>query len=204
MPGAYVRTPEIRERCRLAQVGKIISDETRKKISASAIARGARPPINRGADAHNWKGGKPKCVDCGKTLSMYGYTRCGSCARKGDLNPYKQKVMKENGAIGIYDKIKSAIRNSYQYRQWRSDVFTRDGFACQNCGKHGYRLEAHHILSVTAVIRQDNISTISDAFANARLFDINNGVTLCESCHSLTDNYKGRNHALLKDIQKGV
>lgn len=29
-----------------------------------------------------WKGGKPKCIDCGKTLSAYNYTRCIKCARK--------------------------------------------------------------------------------------------------------------------------
>ena len=30
-----------------------------------------------------WKGGKPKCVDCGKLLSEYKCVRCKSCAIKG-------------------------------------------------------------------------------------------------------------------------
>jgi hypothetical protein len=31
---------------------------------------------------HSWKGGKPKCVDCGKSLSAYGCIRCKKCRNK--------------------------------------------------------------------------------------------------------------------------
>lgn len=147
---------------------------------------------------NNWRGGMPKCIDCGKELSSRYYTRCKSCARKGPLNPYHQKVIKEHGELKRFDKIKRVVRNSYKYRQGRSDVYTRDNFICQNCFQKG-RLEAHHIVSLAHIIRQEKIETIVGAFNCERLFDINNGITLCQECHSLTKNYKGRNHKLLKE-----
>ena len=69
---------------------------------------------------------------------------------------------------------------SRAYKDWRTKVFTRDKYICQQCGVSGNKkyLTAHHIKS----------------FANypKLRFDVNNGKTLCEDCHKLTDNYKGR------------
>ena len=54
----------------------------------------------------------------------------------------------------------------------------RDQFKCQGCGQVGGYLTAHHIKSFAH-------------FPELR-FKIENGITLCEECHSKTDNYKGR------------
>ena len=35
--------------------------------------------IHRGSNHHGWKGGLPKCIDCGKELSSYSCTRCVKC-----------------------------------------------------------------------------------------------------------------------------
>jgi len=35
-----------------------------------------------GSNNCNWKGGLPKCIDCGKKLSTYTATRCKKCANK--------------------------------------------------------------------------------------------------------------------------
>jgi len=40
-----------------------------------------------GKDNPRWKGGKPKCIDCGKKITFYAQ-RCKSC---GQLNRYKRK-----------------------------------------------------------------------------------------------------------------
>lgn len=61
-------------------------------------------------------------------------------------------------------------RNSYKYGLWRKSIFKRDNYTCQCCGKKGGKLNAHHI---------ENFADNEDL-----RFDINNGITLCEECHS--------------------
>lgn len=75
--------------------------------------------------------------------------------------------------------------NTVEYKQWVSDVFFRDNWTCQTCGIRGTYLQAHHIKSWAH-------------YPDLR-FDVNNGVTLCVSCHKLTDNYKGRN---IKNLER--
>lgn len=61
-------------------------------------------------------------------------------------------------------------RFSARYKQWRYDVFVRDKFTCQKCGDNrGGNLCAHHI------------KPFAD-FPELR-FELNNGLTLCTSCH---------------------
>lgn len=69
----------------------------------------------------------------------------------------------ENNGIGETAK----KRNNYKYRKWRESVLQRDG-ACVKCGeKDG--LVAHHIMPF--------------ALYPTLRTDVNNGLTLCSSCH---------------------
>lgn len=76
-----------------------------------------------------------------------------------------------------------AARNSNAYREWREKVFIRDNYTCVFCGARSGKgkpvyIEADHIIpfSISKELR----------------FNIDNGRTLCKSCHRLTDTYGNR------------
>lgn len=61
-------------------------------------------------------------------------------------------------------------RDMYQQSQWRKKVYARDGYTCQKCGDDsGGNLNAHHIIPHC----RDKESA----------WDIDNGITLCATCH---------------------
>ncbi len=61
------------------------------------------------------------------------------------------------------------IRSSYQYKQWRRDVYIRDEYTCQKCGHRFIKIVAHHIKGFAD-------------YPDLR-FDLDNGRTLCRNCH---------------------
>ena len=75
------------------------------------------------------------------------------------------------------------IRHTFEYRQWISDVFTRDDYVCQDCYIKGGRLEAHHIRLFSKILEENNIKTLQEALNCSELWSINNGKTLCKECH---------------------
>lgn len=82
------------------------------------------------------------------------------------------------------------IRNSLEYSLWRTAVFVRDQYTCQNCGDksgngHTVSLEADHIKPF--------------AFFPELRLAIDNGRTLCRSCHMKTDTW-GRPSKMLEKV----
>ena len=87
-------------------------------------------------------------------------------------------------------KLMYLIRNCYKYRLWRSDVYTRDNFTCVHClDSKGGNLHPDHIEPLSFIIRHYDIRTIEQAHDSEAIWDINNGRTLCESCHKETDTW---------------
>lgn len=91
-----------------------------------------------------------------------------------------QKRIVQSGRHLFYKHGKSSTnkmaRNNVEYKIWRSAVFQRDAWLCQTCRlRENNKLHAHHIKSWST-------------YPELR-FVVNNGVTLCEDCHKLTDSY---------------
>lgn len=85
-------------------------------------------------------------------------------AWKGGISPFKQK-----------------IRGLPEYDYWRFSVYKRDGGRCIECTKRGTC--AHHLVYFSELLSTYNITSIEEAVACPALWDVSNGVTLCESCH---------------------
>ena len=78
---------------------------------------------------------------------------------------------------------KKKIRESDKCHEWTRAVFERDNYTCQIC-KHDDRfLNAHHIKPFAQILKEHNITTYEEAMKCTELWDISNGITLCEKCH---------------------
>jgi 5-methylcytosine-specific restriction endonuclease McrA len=94
----------------------------------------------------------------------------------GKRLPHRSGKKHWNWKGGITPK-KVALRKSTRYKKWRTGVFERDGFTCQLCGISAVYLEADHfpVGFATLLAKQDY----------DKLWDTNNGRTLCKTCHKL-------------------
>jgi len=102
------------------------------------------------------------------------------------------------------------IKNSSKYRQWRMDCFIRDNFTCQNCKDNsGGNLEVHHKKSFKKLMEEvKNYLPLFDLYQGAMLYnplwDISNGITLCNKCHKNMRFHKpnGRKVRILSDLER--
>jgi 5-methylcytosine-specific restriction endonuclease McrA len=92
-----------------------------------------------------------------------------------------------------------AIRRTYKYRLWRSDVFQRDNYTCQFCMSNGCYVEADHIKAFCLILKENNIKTVEEALLCEELWNINNGRTLCKPCHKKTETHAGRAKNLINN-----
>lgn len=150
----------------------------------------------KGAGSHFWKGGEAtrQCRHCGKGFAADQYRvsigQGNFCSIVCNLK-YQSKQMtgaKHPGWKGGITPILVSIRNSIKGSEWRKQVFIRDRFTCKRCGQIGGRLCAHHIKRFSEIIEDTEynlplINIYDAAMLYDPLWDINNGITLCESCH---------------------
>ncbi|MCK9370825.1 hypothetical protein M0R04_13025 [Candidatus Dojkabacteria bacterium] len=135
-------------------LGKHHTKEGKKNIG--------KPQI--GEKNHNWKGGLPKCPECGKELSNRETKICKQCFR----GEYHFAYIKDRTKL----KKSEEERNDYAHREWSKNVKNRDGWKCKINNKDCEgKVIAHHILSYTD-------------YPELR-YEINNGITLCHAHHPI-------------------
>lgn len=135
--------------------------------------KGEKHPWLEGNNNPNWVGGLPSCMDCGKKLSNYHYKRCKRCNNLGERSPAWR---------GGVTPFLHRARMSTKYKMWREAVFTRDHYTCVWCGIKNARG-----LGKTIVLNADHIKRFAD-YPDLR-YDIDNGRTLCVSCHRKTGTF---------------
>lgn len=185
------------------------SDETKQKIRLSNILRMKnKTPL----EINKWKEtisksckGKKRSPETrermrkaqtGKKMSPESRIKM-ALAKKGfkHTEEVKQRMSinrrgsKGSNWKGGYTKIQILIRGNAKYIYWRKKVFRRDSRTCQHCNISGVPINAHHLKPFSTIVRENDIRTIEQAIDCTELWDINNGITLCEPCHIKTDTY---------------
>lgn len=112
---------------------------------------------------------------CGKSNSMKG-RRMPQHAKFGESNPSWK------GGISILSR---RIRRLAEYKEWRSKVFQRDNFTCQECGRCVTYLHAHHIRLFHKILMENHITTIEQGLLCPDLWLVSNAKMLCIKCQSI-------------------
>jgi hypothetical protein len=154
-------------------LGRKLTEETKQKIAKGNMGRVVSTETRNKIAISNT--GKKRTPEQLATLSK---AHVGiSMPFKGKKMPYRSGKNHWNWRGGNSKGYKTGYY-SFEYKEWRKAVFERDEYTCKECGVSGVYVTAHHIKSFAQ-------------YPELR-FDLKNGVTLCEECHSKTDNYKGR------------
>ena len=166
--------------------GKTFSEERRRNISNSLKGK---PGTNRGRKfSEEWKK-KISGAMSGEKNHQYGKVGYWKGKKRGKMPvEWRKKISETHLKQVAYNykgttKLFERIRKSFKYRQWRSDVFTRDDFTCQECGERGCYIVAHHIYRFARITEDYKIKTFEEAMNCEELWNINNGLTLCSDCH---------------------
>ena len=92
---------------------------------------------------------------------------------------YNMRGTNSNFWTGVNHKTeRRKAMESLEYKNWRRSVFTRDNYACVQCGTKG---------NEGAYLQADHIKMW--AFYPELRYDLNNGRTLCLECHKKTPTY---------------
>ena len=161
---------ETKKKLRDINLGRKFSKESREKMSKSSMGKkGTYGHLGKKHSATT----KLKISQSkkGTRHSLETRQKMRKSSLKGKDNPCWKG--------GITEKNKK-IRNSFEMKLWREEVFKRDNYTCVWCGALGSK----------RYLNADHIKPFS-RFPDLR-FDVNNGRTMCVPCHSKTDSYKGK------------
>ena len=182
---------EVKRRISLLNKGRHHTDEAKKKISRANTGKCRTEQVKRNISetkrrlykegklkSWNWgltKQNNKKIREIGQKIRLtaignkYSEGRILSKESRMKMSATKQKIPIEQWN-GFKTPINRMIYASINFKQWRKMIFERDKYTCQECSQIGMELRAHHI----------------KPFAKYPLlrFDVNNGITLCLSCHN--------------------
>lgn len=129
-----------------------------------------------------------KCSECGKLFipKTKNYNQ-KFCSRKCGLDfNYEDRVKRINKNRGTkprtYHLRKRPKHGGVKYNEWRMNVWKRDKFTCQFCGRTSNELKKDGIK-----ICADHIKPFCK-YPKLR-YRVNNGRTLCVPCHKTTETY---------------
>ena len=188
--------------------GKEFNTNNKKQKCCSVECMGKWRSLNLvGENSPLYNRVKYNCDYCGKEIEInkykYNNNKNHFCSREC-LNKWKsENIRGENHPCYGREGLKGENNPNYnpnktqekrelerqypEYNDWRKEVFERDNYTCQCCGKKGGNLNAHHIYGYAE-------------YKDLRT-DVDNGVILCEDCHKRYHKQYGKKNNNYKDFR---
>lgn len=150
--------------------------------------KGVMPiPWNKGKKMNiiPWNKGKKASLKDRKNLDRTGTKHSEETRKKMSIAHKGEKSYLWKGGITT---LVQQIRHCFKYRQWRSDIFTRDNFTCLLCGirsgngKAVYLIADHYPKLFSEIFYENKIKNLEEALVCEEFWNINNGRTLCKEC----------------------
>lgn len=126
---------------------------------------------------------------CGKRFSAYKsrtqYYQVLYCNRKCYMeHGYKGRLTDEDIEINEYERFCRSMRSTANYLKWIKSCLNRDNNECKLC-KSINNLTVHHVYTLHDFVKIYGLDKESIE-KDPKWFNINNGETLCRSCHFKT------------------
>jgi hypothetical protein len=161
--------------------------DCRKPISKLAIRCGScnkKETYKNPENNPNWKGGKPKCLDCGKELVNRVAKRCRKCSKKGTLN-------------NMYGSNRCMEKNPRWIKGVPQDLTTVHRRMCFLYGK------ADKCENPECTGKSKNYDW-SNKKHDYKTVDRNDWQMLCKSCHQIYDFINNRTKELKKETDNVI
>src|SRR3990167_10624054 len=177
--GNYIRTEEHRK-LRSEKAKKYLRDNPevleQKRIAYKGEHFSPKTEFKKGHIMSQATKDKMRQARLGKKWSIAVRTKMSKSAQKEGSAERRSKRWTE--------------RKTLEYRLWREAIFLRDNHTCIWCGQRGGKLQADHIkpFSLYPALR----------------FALDNGRTLCVSCHKKTDTFGCKITTLKKQNGKSI
>jgi hypothetical protein len=156
--------------------GKKFSEETKQKMSAAQKARKYSPSEESRQKMSEAKKGKPSWNAGKKMNEAWG-------KRISEMLTGKKLSEETKTKLSAKNRKDSLDWHAYLYQDWRTAVFERDDYTCQHC-RIKDDLHAHHIVDYKLEGKKKDTNL---------MFDVDNGLTLCNSCHAKLHVLQGDN-----------
>lgn len=129
------------------------------------------------------------CRDTATKLGLYKWKLSEATRKRMGLSRRGEKNYWWKGGIS---KFRDRLHATFEYEEWRKAVFKRDDYICQMCNQVGGILNADHIKPYALIRQENDLQSVEEALNCSELWNLDNGRTLCVSCHRNTETYGRR------------